>query len=132
MCYYEGRLVFKYHKIGDFHEVQTDTNETVNIPSEYAGRFSIGDLTFGIEICYDHYFQQIIQNTPVDVQLLLSAYTQVQGGNLKPGGCIAHACSQNQYSAIWTTDNGWNEKPIFEDGIGGWPFRIYETMLEFP
>jgi predicted amidohydrolase len=82
-CYYNGRCIAKYNKIGDYHEVLHGT-DTVHIPNPLAGRFDCGGMRFGVSICYDQSLSRMgnggpwkgLQYTadPVDFHILLSAH----------------------------------------------------------
>jgi predicted amidohydrolase len=136
-CYFNGACIFKYNKIGDFHEVQHGI-DTVHIPSGRAGRFTIPAipwLDFGIAICYDQSlsaqidgpqgepFKYALQRTEtaVDIHMLLSAHINpfVQNAHLKQGGYLlscssAAACNQVLHS------NGNSMKAVHtiqQDGI---------------
>ena len=121
-CYLNGRCLFKYNKIGDFHEVFHEVNkgpDTVHIPDSGPGRFRIPStqIDFGICVCYDQslsYFDPATQNrrtlqftaNPVDVHVLLSAHIQpdFRAANLKPGGYLLSCSSADNCNTVMTTD----------------------------
>jgi hypothetical protein len=137
-CYFNGNCIFKYNKIGDFHEVQdVDPRNTVHLPAGVAGRFVIPSLAwlhFGIAICYDQslsyefdgpdgdLWQTSLQYTAdeVDFHVLLSASIQpmLQNANLKPGGHVLSCSSALSYNAVLHQQRG-KLNPIHSITKGG-------------
>lgn len=122
-CFLNGRCIFKYHKIGDYHEVLhwgANGLDTVNLPSRYPGRFKAGGLEFGLSICYDQSLSQMdlvqgrgfipqrMQKTadPVDVHILLSAWIppHVSQVNLKRDGLLLSCSSNPACNVIYSGD----------------------------
>lgn len=71
-----GDQHFKYHKIGNYEEVMGETGNIVFAPGNIAGRFSVGGVKYGLEICMDH-AQGVLEKSTggdVHVQLLVSSY----------------------------------------------------------
>jgi hypothetical protein len=122
-CYYNGKCVYKYNKIGDFYEVCEDTEDTIIVPNRTskvsgatvsAGRFSAGGLDFGISICYDQSLSvqnsmnvnivEPLQKTAgaVNIHILLSAYIEPDAGsaNLKPGGLLLSCSSREKCNVV--------------------------------
>lgn len=112
-CYLDGKCLYSYHKIGDFHEVLNwgvGNKDTVNLPNKRPGRFEAGGIQFGISICYDQSLYRI-DETPagynhcemqmttneVDMHILLSACIppDLQLANLKQGNAYLLSCSSH-------------------------------------
>jgi predicted amidohydrolase len=96
---YNGKIL-KYHKFGNFSETEGDQQDrhVVFAPGASAGRFSIGPLKFGLEICMDHTFG-LLKNTAevgdeVHVHLIVSAVVKQEAkfyGTTR--GVVLHATS---------------------------------------
>lgn len=122
-CYLDGQCLFKYNKIGDFHEVfheLTTGPDTVHIPDSGPGRFRVPgtQLDFGISVCYDQsltFTDPGTQNryglqygaTPVDVHVLLSASITPNFGaaNLKARGYLLSCSSAHDCNDVRATQN---------------------------
>jgi hypothetical protein len=135
-CCFNGATIFKYNKIGDFHEVQDGPN-TVHVPAGEAGRFvipSVPSLSVGIAICYDQSLSaQIDQGAgrlwmgglqytqaAVDLHVVLSASIEpnLQNAHLKPGGYLLSCSSHQAYNRVIRQGTG-DLKPIHGMEVGG-------------
>jgi predicted amidohydrolase len=135
---YSGRVIFKYNKKGDYHEV-LDGGSTVHIPGVLDGRFQLKPegnkperpIDFGIEICLDHVFDTAARDIPhlgkVDVHIISSAYVQADKASLavKAGGYLAHACSKAAFTTVQQLKDGFF---VFSESLkGDGPYRT-ETI----
>jgi predicted amidohydrolase len=146
-CCFNGATIFKYNKIGDFHEVQ-DGPDTVHIPAVEAGRFaipSVPSLSFGIAICYDQslsaQFDQEdgrlwsgnLQYTQaaVDLHVLLSACIEphLQNSHLKPGGYLLSCLSRPAFNRVIRQGTG-DLKPMHGMEVGGSKMEFF--LLKTP
>ena len=74
-----GDKILKYHKVGNFKEVEGETDDLVFVPGSLVGRFNVGGVKYGIEICMDHslgVFDSSVQspNDRVHVQIIVSSF----------------------------------------------------------
>jgi hypothetical protein len=85
-----------------FNYKNTDVSEcwdtgTVHLSPVEPSAFEIDQLSLGIEICRDHSVGILkrFEIPPVDLQIILSAHTDFlsANANVKPEGCLVHACS---------------------------------------
>ncbi|MDD2052188.1 hypothetical protein NPS46_06465 [Pseudomonas putida] len=109
---YDGRLLLKYNKGSDFHEVLTGLT-VIHIPGCKPGVFSVRpegggrDIKFGVEICLDHMFHTLGHSIPpddsVDVHLLVSAYVApwLTVSGVSMSGYVIHASSNASYSGVY-------------------------------
>jgi predicted amidohydrolase len=112
--FFDGRLIFKYHKLSDysdvgFHRVMTPDG-TVFIPGRFWGRFEVDGIDFALEICYDHtQGMTALQNGPApDFQILTSAAIQARDGRIcvREGGFFLHVSSNWRYTEVKHRDGG--------------------------
>ena len=112
----DGRVLFKYNKRGDFHEVLHDNSAdgTVFVPGIFDGRFEVRiseqpsprAIQFGLEICLDHASgmlgRTVASRGRVDVHLITSAIVAVDPKNVavKHQGYLVHACSEASWSKV--------------------------------
>jgi hypothetical protein len=94
--------VLKYHKVGNFREVNGEVEHTVVFaPGHQLGSFSVGNLRFALEICRDNGVGVYSQNggAAVHIHLIVSASIDAEHSHLhlQPGGMLLHADSD------WTT-----------------------------
>ncbi|MFJ4193342.1 hypothetical protein [Pseudomonas sp. NPDC089534] len=111
-CYVllNGRVMLKYNKVSDFHEVLTGP-ATVFVPGEMVARFRCDDLLFSLDICMDNAYERIQEeSSPVDIHVLVSAATEGEIGNtnLKNGGWFLHCSSRHDYYCF--RQNNWLRK----------------------
>ncbi|MBP5958549.1 hypothetical protein ICA16_23015 [Pseudomonas anatoliensis] len=112
--FYNGRLIHKYNKHGDFHETLGASNTTFT-PGVLPGRFSITtsgptprELTFGLEICLDHGVG-VLRNdnqAKVHVHIILSATVNFvpANGHARPDGYVLHADNRHP-TTVWHINN---------------------------
>jgi predicted amidohydrolase len=103
----DGKVMVKYHKIGDFHEAIND-DETVFIPGVKAVSIKIGPLFFGFEICLDHgisILQRALAPTDTipDIHIISSASVAPDTNHMhvKLNGYCLHASDNDAYSGVW-------------------------------
>jgi hypothetical protein len=141
----DGRVILKYNKQGDFHEV-LDGTKTVHIPGKLDGRFHVRPtnpglraIRFGIEICLDHVFQTTGKEIPhlgeVDVHIISSAQVKEREGSvaIADDGFLVHACSNRAYSGVkrWGRHWGMNDvKPFFSGTFANSPICLWEIELD--
>jgi predicted amidohydrolase len=96
---YKGK-VLKYHKFGNFNEIEGDEQDrsVVFAPGTASGRFRIGALCFGLEICLDHdmgFLKHSVSKLPdgVHVHLIVSANVEQESGKYATRGIVLHASS---------------------------------------
>lgn len=106
---YKGDVVLKYHKAGNYKEVYGEQSNIVFAPGNISGIFKVGTVTYGIEICRDHY-QQVLAKAGqnVNIQIIISSYIDNDAGvvALQNGGVLIHSSTQKTQK----TDN---VDPIF-------------------
>ncbi|HMP02191.1 MAG TPA: hypothetical protein PKD86_12595 [Gemmatales bacterium] len=49
-----GQKIVKYHKVGNYKEVNGEQGTIVFEPGKLRGRFKIGDVRYALEVCMDH------------------------------------------------------------------------------
>jgi hypothetical protein len=141
----DGRVLCKYHKQGDFHEVLVGT-DTVHIPGRLAGRFPVQPtspaqrpITFGIEICLDHVGHAVEKDIKymgkVDVHIITSAQVSTEAAQVATtdAGYVVHASSNQAYSGVWRRGyfGGLSDaKKIYDHPFSGHPLQLYEIELD--
>ena len=150
-CYYNGDDIYNYNKIGDFYEVPEAQTDTVIVPNRGtvsgattgAGRFKVGDLDFGISVCYDQ--SLVVQDTTknvnpleplqktagaVDFHILLSAHISPNKdqANLKSGGSLLSCSSSKDCNKVIHATQGEIQRDDKEK-IGG-AHNLYLYQLE--
>lgn len=135
-AFLNGKQVAKYHKQGDFFEVLSDVDNNVFVPGPYSKEgltpeFSLGGLSFGIEVCYDHGLGALKarRNSTVDVHILLSAHLSASqhSNRAKTGGCLAHASSKFSCAGVFAIDSygGLQQRhDCWEDGASMQFFQV--------
>src|SRR5262249_35103258 len=87
--------ILKYHKVGNSAEVLEETRNLVFAPGSLAGRFNVGEVQYGLEICMDHWPGVLTASAPepVHVHIITSSETQNRDFhyNVAPGGVVLHA-----------------------------------------
>ncbi len=79
-----GDQVIKYHKVGNYKEVDGEQGNIVFVPGNIVGRFSVGGVKYGLEICMDHALGVLGStiNAPTDkvhIALIVSSYVSNKG-----------------------------------------------------
>lgn len=147
-CLLGGRVLMKYNKMGDFHEV-LDGPETIHISGKLTGRFDmrlndpeLRPMRMSLEICLDHAFATAQKDIPhhgdADMHLICSAAVQERRDSVavRAGGHVVHACCVDAWSGVHRFTAGllWgvNEsvlKPFHESKPPGGPLRCYELDI---
>ena len=112
--YCNGKRLLKYAKIGDYHEVLTDST-VVAVPGIQAGTFIYDGVRYGLEICLDHYLgvlQKLKPPKPPHVHIILSAWVQRTDTNSLTtlAGFITHASSNDAQRGVFVSDFGPSRK----------------------
>jgi hypothetical protein len=73
-----GDKTLKYHKVGNYKEVDGEADDLLFLPGSIVGRFNVGGVKYGIEICRDHY-QGVLESSvgtrgTVHIQLIVSSH----------------------------------------------------------
>jgi hypothetical protein len=141
----DGRVILKYNKQGDFHEV-LDGTKTIHIPGKLDGRFRIRPtnpaqraIRFGIEVCLDHVFQTTGKEIPhlgeVVVHIISSAQVKEREGSvaIADDGYLVHACSNQAYSGVKSWGRFWGIKdvePFWTGTFATSPICLWEIELD--
>jgi hypothetical protein len=145
-CYYNGDCVYKYNKIGDFYEVSEDNTDVVMVPNKStvsgttgpAGRFMLGQYTFGISICYDQSLSVQQQGNvtvrepmqwtsgPVDIHILLSAHISpnMYCNYITNGGVLLSCSSMDDCNKVLLS-SGTEVPPDRSESINGVGLDLY-------
>lgn len=141
-----GKIIADYTKRTDFHEVLNygAGTHTQFVPGVTPGRMTVGGVTFGAEICYDHN-RSILKNTPTidpkaadpEVHLLCSAYVdfKADSSRMRVGGYVAHGCNQHVHSGVWRKSPNAPHNVVPVAGkqiakIGGGELDVYEIEVK--
>lgn len=57
-----GKQILKYHKVGNYKEVNGEQGTIVFEPGALRGQFKIGDVRYALEVCMDHALDVINSN----------------------------------------------------------------------
>jgi hypothetical protein len=141
----DGRVLLKYNKQGDFHEI-LDGTKTVHIPGRLDGRFHVRptsphqrQIRFGLEVCLDHVFQTTGKEIPhlgeVDVHIITSAQVRERSENVAVanGGYLVHACSNRAYSGVKGRGffGGLSDvRPLADELYANSPLQLWEIELD--
>jgi predicted amidohydrolase len=74
-----GPTILKYQKVGNYEEVMNESDDLVFVPGSLIGRFTVGGVKYGLEICMDHalgVFDSSVQSPTdrVHVQIIVSSF----------------------------------------------------------
>jgi predicted amidohydrolase len=73
-----GTQIVKYHKVGNYKEVEGEKGNVFFAPGSIVGRFNVGGVKYGLEICMDHALgalnTSISTQGAVHIQLIVSSY----------------------------------------------------------
>ena len=76
-----GRIL-KYQKVGNYKEVEGETDDLMFVPGSIVGRFKVGNVLYAIEICMDHalgvFDSTVGTSGKVHVQLVVSSYVSLK------------------------------------------------------
>lgn len=136
----DGKILVKYHKMGDFHEAIHD-DETIFIPGVKAVSIKIGTMFFGFEICLDHdisILQRALAPTDTipDIHIISSARVSPDTGHMhiKQGGYCLHASDHEAFSGVWFRDPGVGFTQMAshgQDNVSGDTMRFYSISPNF-
>jgi predicted amidohydrolase len=78
-----GATMLKYQKVGNYKEVENEKDELVFVPGSLIGRFTVGGVKYGLEVCMDHalgVFDSSVQSPDdkVHVQIVVSSFVSVK------------------------------------------------------
>ena len=112
-CYYNGKMIFRYSKLADFHEVIGSPGGVVHIPGIEPGRFTCAGFTFGMSICADQNWKGgkevpplQMTKTAVDFHILLSAWIapDIDTVNLNSKGYLLSCSSKKEMNKVVRAD----------------------------
>jgi predicted amidohydrolase len=79
-----GDTMLKYHKVGNYQEVRGEQELLLFAPGSIVGRFAVGGVQYGLEICMDHAMGVLEKATDfgdVHVRLVVSGHVNVNSVN---------------------------------------------------
>jgi hypothetical protein len=141
---HDGRVLLKYHKQGDFHEVLDTTGTTVYIPGVLNGSFEVDGVRFGLEVCLDHnigYLRKHPDGKEPHIHLIASASVSLDRHNVrvKEGGFVLHADAEPNDTQVVRRQkrvllkgkmSGNDENPVDTVTVGGDPLKFYVIHLK--
>jgi hypothetical protein len=136
----DGRVRFKYNKVGDYHEAIGDHGDTVFVNGDMVGLGTIHGIRFGFEICLDHALgtlSQLIKQTPggtrPDVHIVVSDKVSNVNKNMKPreGGYFLHASTDDAATGVYKhSSSGKSARTDFaHTTVLGDPLHFYQIRL---
>lgn len=98
-----GDQVLKYHKVGNYEEVRGESGNIVFVPGNIVGRFSVGGVKYGLEVCMDHALGVLEStiNAPTDkvhIALIVSSY--VSNKSSTNGAVTLHSSTMSQQAYV--------------------------------
>jgi hypothetical protein len=73
-----GDTMLKYHKVGNYKEVAGEADDLVFVPGSIVGRFAVGGVKYGLEVCMDHALgvvnKSVTAHGKVHIQIVVSSY----------------------------------------------------------
>ena len=94
----DGKVVRKYHKRADGGEVIRDGDDTedlrvVFVPGPRSGAFTVKKVRIGMQICAEHFSDDLLAGQDLDLFILMSASFQLAPNRppLREGGYALHA-----------------------------------------
>ncbi len=142
-AFHDGKVVYKYHKRGDFFE-SVNTTETVFIPSFKRPVVSLlvdstHLMSFGFEICLDHNIEmlkRVIKDQNIsdpDFHIICSASVSNDTSNMcmRSGGFMLHASSDNNETGVYKNDKGLKTAVHEYDSVivGGSLLRLWKIAV---
>ncbi len=107
-----GSQMIKYQKVGNYKEVENEKGDIYFAPGSIAGRFSVGGIKYGLEICMDHALGALQTTVPsqgqVHVQLIVSSFVSFKQRNTAP---VTFHSSTHSSDLVAVTDTGEYGKP---------------------
>ena len=91
--------VIKYHKTGNYEEVQQEKGKLIFHPGNIKGTFKVGGVRYGIEICMDH--AQGVLKDKVDIHLIVSSFVNFKASTAE---LVLH--SSTQLPGVYKTNTG--------------------------
>ncbi|MBI3462439.1 MAG: hypothetical protein HY000_05175 [Planctomycetes bacterium] len=119
-----GPTILKYHKVGNYEEVMNETDDLLFVPGSLIGRFTVGGVKYGLEICMDHalgVFDSSVQapNDRVHVQIIVSSFVSCPQN---PNASVTlHSSTQEQVTYVdnaQATTTGTNPIRFGGDKVG--------------
>lgn len=95
--------ILKYHKMGNYRELEKESDAIVFQAGNVDGRFSVGGVRYGLEICLDHNIGMLQKD--VDIQLIVSSYVNFDSANDMSEHLVLHSSTE--------------EAGTYSDGKGG-------------
>ncbi len=119
-----GDKILKYHKVGNYKEVEGEVDDLVFVPGSIVGRFQVGGVKYGIEVCMDHALGVFHSSVPTDgrvhVQIIVSSYVSAKtntDASVTLHSSTETATTYNE-SATKATTTGTNPIRFGGDGVG--------------
>ena len=86
----------KYHKIGNYKEVEGESDTIVFASGNIVGRFKVGDVKYALEVCMDHAVGVVAQTTfcqadEPHVRLLVSSYVDQEKSSTLNDLAVLHS-----------------------------------------
>jgi hypothetical protein len=153
----DGKIVFKYNKMNDFHEALSGDGKLIFCPGSKPGFTTINGIDVGLEICLDHAVGALqksltLANAPsVHLHIVTSASVEWFPAMIKDNGYYIHASSERGNTAVaqwkvdasgsrWVTPSqprelGTKDLPfhfVKEVPVSGDPLKIYKIQLTVP
>jgi hypothetical protein len=129
-----GDKVIKYHKVGNYKEVDGEKGGTLVFePGSIVGRFSVGGVKYGLEICMDHalgvFDQSVKDDGAVHVRLIVSS--TVKATDSKHAAVTIHSSSDKQAHLAVYAPPGKDGEAYFLDGIDALKKRLPKNQHKY-
>lgn len=102
-----GSEILKYHKVGNYEEVMNEQGNIIFAPGDIVGRFDVGGVKYGIEVCMDHaqgvFNSSVATQGDVHIRLIVSSY--VSAKTVSNTAVAIHASTMAQTTYL-DTDSG--------------------------
>jgi len=83
-----GDQIVKYHKVGNYKEVEGEKGNIYFASGSIVGRFSVGGVKYGLEVCMDHALgaldTTIAAQGQVHIHLIISSYVKFSQRSTAP------------------------------------------------
>jgi hypothetical protein len=100
-----GDKILKYHKVGNFQEVMGEVDDLVFVPGSIVGRFQVGGVKYGIEVCMDHalgaFHSSVDTKGKVHIQIIVSSYVTAKTNT--DASVTLHASTEEAHTFDKTT-----------------------------
>jgi hypothetical protein len=91
-----GDKILKYHKVGNYEEVKGEVDDLLFVPGSIVGRFNVGGVKYGIEVCMDHaqgvFHTSVPTEGTVHVQIIVSSHVSAKENT--DASVTLHPCTQ--------------------------------------